>query len=168
MNTKRWSKTIAFVAASLLAVIVGISGCGPTMTSPPTTATAIPTSTLTSTPVPPTTIPTPLPTLSLDETSAKDFVIKDFDAVHAPVNDDANKYLIFGNIPVSKPAANLPPELAVFLGRWEGYNYAPSVKKDQKIVMVIQEITAQEGQAFGWVGINLQYPTYIQDLHFRV
>ena len=46
-----------------------------------------------------------------------------------------------------------PPELAAFLGRWEGYNYSPPVKKDWKFVLVIQEITAQGGKAlFAWAG----------------
>ena len=34
--------------------------------------------------------------------------------------------------------------------------------------MVIQEITAQGGKAFGWVGANLQYPALFSELHFRV
>jgi predicted esterase len=162
MNTNQWIKTIGFMTASLLAVSFVISGCEPTLTPlPVSTATLLPSST-------PTTAPTPLPTLSLDETSAKEFVITDFDAVHSPVNGDANKYLIFGNIPVSKPAADLAPELAVFLGRWEGYSYAPPVKKDTKVVMVIQEITAQGGKAFAWSGTNLQYPDLVGEIHFRV
>ena len=111
MNTQRWTRTVGFVTANLLAASLLISGCGPTPTA-----------------VPPTAAPTPLPTLSLDETYAKEFVITDFDAVHAPVNGDANKYLILGNLPVSKSAVDLPPELAVLLGRWEGYSYAPPVK----------------------------------------
>jgi hypothetical protein len=75
-------------------------------------------------------------------------VVTDFDAVHSPVNGDPNKHLIFGNLPVSKPAADLPPDLAAFLGRWEGYSYAPPVKKDRKFVLVIPEITSQEN--LGW------------------
>jgi predicted esterase len=88
--------------------------------------------------------------------------------VHSPVNGDANQYLIFGNISVSRPATDLPPELAVFLGRWEGYSYAPPVKKDRKLVLVIQEITAQGGKAVGWSGTNLQYPDRVGEVHFRV
>jgi predicted esterase len=160
MNTNQWIKTIGFITASLLAAGLVISGCGPTLTPlPVSTATLPPTSTP---------VPTPLPTLSLDETSAKEFVITDFDAVHSPVNGDANEHLIFGNIPVSKPAANLPPELAVFLGRWEGYDYSPPVKKDRKVVLVIQEITAQGGRAFGWSGTNLQFPDTVGEINFRV
>ncbi|HEX2997923.1 MAG TPA: hypothetical protein VHP14_24075, partial [Anaerolineales bacterium] len=91
--------------------------------------------------------------------STENFMISDFDAVHAPVGQDANEYLIFGNLPVPSPAANLPSELAVFIGRWEGYDYSPPVKKDYKLVLVIQEITAQGGKAFLWMGTNLQYPS---------
>ena len=58
---------------------------------------------------------------STEQTSGKDIAASAFDTLHSPVNGDADKYLIFGNTPVSKPAADLPPELAVFLGRWEGY-----------------------------------------------
>ena len=156
MDTKRWVAS-ALEIAGLFAVLLSLAGCRPVQAPG-----------LTPTPVPPTAAPTPLPTLSLDETSAKEFVITDFDAVHSPVDGDANKYLILGNLPVSKPAADLPAELAVFLGRWEGYSYAPPVKKDQKAVLVIQEITAQGGKAVGWGGTNLQYPDQVGDLHFRV
>jgi predicted esterase len=151
MNTKRLGISITCAMAGLFVMSLIFSACGAT----PPPVTPIPT-------------PTPIPTLSLDETSAKESVIEDFDAVHAPVNGDANQYLIFGNLPVSKPAADLPPELAVFLGRWEGYNYSPPVKKDRKLVLVIQEITAQGGTVFGWSGTNLQYPDVIGEIHFRV
>ncbi len=116
----------------------------------------------------PTATPTPLPTRSLEETSMDDFVIEDFDAVHAPVNGDTNEYLIFGNAPISKPAADLPPELAALPGRWEGYSYGPPVKKDWKFVLVIQEITALGGKALLWTGANLQYPRWIKEIEFRV
>ncbi len=84
------------------------------------------------------------------------------------MNGDANQYLILGSLPISKPAADLPPELAAFLGRWEGYSYAPPVKKDNKIVLAIQEITAQGGTAKGWWGTNLQYPGLVGETRFRV
>jgi predicted esterase len=113
-------------------------------------------------------MPVSIPTLSLDETYIKEFTIKDFDAAHAPVNGDANQYLILGSLPVSKPPAELPPELAAFLGRWEGYSYSLPIKKDRKIVLVIQEISTQGGMAFGWSGTNLQYPDLVGEVHFRV
>jgi predicted esterase len=97
-----------------------------------------------------------------------DFVIKDFGRVHSQVNGDANEYLIYGNVPILPPAANLPHELASFLGRWEGYSYGPPVKKDWKFVLVIQEITAQNGKALLWTGTNLQYPDWVKEIQFRV
>jgi hypothetical protein len=112
--------------------------------------------------------PTPLPTLSLEDTYAEEYVITDFGAVHSPVDGDANRHLIFGNLPVSSPAADLPPELAVFLGRWEGYVNVPPVKKDRKLVLVIQEINALEGKAIGYSGTNLQYPERLGEIRFRV
>ena len=135
-----------------------LTACGGTPASPGSTLASVPP---TSTPtLVPRTAPMPIPTLSLDETAAtlKEFVVADFDAVHSQVNGDTNKYLIFGNLPVSKSAADLPPDLAAFLGRWEGYSYAPPVKKDRKFVLVIPEITRQGGQLIGWSGTNLQFP----------
>ncbi len=157
MNTKRRVAPSVLEMVVLFAVLLSLAGCGSEQESG-----------LTPTPVPSTTAPTPLPTLSLDETSAKAFEVTNFDAVHSPVTGDANKYLILGNVPVSKPAADLPPELAVFLGRWEGYSYAPPVKKERKVVLVVQEITAQGGKAVTWSGTNLQYPDVIAEIHFRV
>jgi len=145
----------------LLAILLILAGCGPGQVP-----------VLTPTVVQPTPMPiptlTPFPTLSLDQTFAKELATSDFDSLHSPVNGDTNQYLIFGKLPVSKPAADLPAELAVFLGRWEGYSYAPPVKKDQKAVLVIQEITVQGGKAAGWGGTNLQYPDTIGEIHFRV
>ena len=66
------------------------------------------------------------------------YLVSDFGAIHAPVAGDTNKALIFGNIPVLKPAADLAPELTAFLGRWEGYDTSGPVKNDTKIVIVIQ------------------------------
>ena len=91
-----------------------------------------------------------------------------FETVHSLVNNDPNTYLIFGKIPISQAAQGLSPELAAFLGRWEGYDYSPPVKKDYKIVLVIQDISTQGGKAFLWLGTNLQYPSSIQEIHFRV
>jgi predicted esterase len=157
MERKRRSIAIGFgILAGLAAVCLAVSGCKRTATSSPT-ATPLPTST-----------PTPPPTNSPVETSVEDFVIEDFDAVHAPVGSDENAHLILGNIPISTPAADLAPELAAFLGRWEGYSYAPPVKKDWKFVIVVQEITAQGGKAFLWAGTNLQYPDWVKQVRFRV
>jgi predicted esterase len=63
---------------------------------------------------------------------------------------------------------DLPPDLAVFLGRWEGYSYIPPVKKDRKFVLVIPEITRQGGKLIGWSATNLQFPERVGELNFRV
>jgi predicted esterase len=148
MNTVRQVTTIGLTLAGLIVVLLGLTDCR----SEPVLEPAL----------------TPLPTLTIDETSMKQYEVTDFDAAHSPVNGDANEFLIFGNLPVSEPAADLPPELAAFLGRWEGYSYAPPVKKDRKIVLVIQEVTAQWGKAITWSGTNLQYPDIVAEVYFRV
>ncbi len=172
VTSRSWLPAGALQLVLCLALLFGPAGCRPApvpaAAPPPVTPTGTAAPAPAATPVPPAATPAPLPTLALEETSARDFAIADFAAAHAPVEGDANKFLIYGNLPVSRPAAGLPPELAVFLGRWEGYGDTESVKKDQKVVMVVQEITAQGGRAFGWAGANLQYPTYVQDLRFRV
>ena len=172
MNTQRQIAFLIFLTAGLLAASLSLPGCGsgltPTPPPPPSTASPIPTSMLTSTPIPPTITPTPLPTYSPEETSMKDWAISNFEAAHSPVNGDTNEHLIFGAIPVSQTAQNLAPELAAFLGRWEGYSYGPPVKKDWKFVLVIQEITARGGKAFLWTSTNLQYPYWVMEIQFRV
>src|SRR5512147_2559968 len=103
MNTKRMGNSIAFAITGLFVLSLIISACEM---------------------APAASGPTAIPTLSIDQTYAKEFVIEDFDAVHSPVNGDANEHLILGNLKVTQPAADLPPELAAFLGRWEGYNFS--------------------------------------------
>ncbi len=105
---------------------------------------------------------------SVVETSWKDYLNTNFSAVHLSVNGDANEHLIFGAIPISQPAQNLSPELAAFLGRWEGYDYSPPVKKDNKGILVIREITPQGGTAFLWAGANLQFPFWVKEIKFKV
>ncbi len=176
MTTRRSARSYAAVSAAAHAatralalacscgLIVGLAACGPG-TSP--ASTLIPP---TGTPATPTPTPAAAPTtpLALEQTSVKPFAIPDFDAVHAPVAGDPNRFLIYGKIPVEPPAPDLPPELAAFLGRWEGYGDNPGVKKDMKIVTVLQSITEQDGWSFGWGGTNLQYPSFTQKVHFRV
>jgi predicted esterase len=120
------------------------------------------------TPVPPTRAPTPVPTLSLDQTSADELDISDFAALHSPVAGDSNKFLILGNVPVSMRAPDLPARLAAFLGRWEGYFGGTPVKHDRKVVLVVQDITPLGGTAVGWSGTNLQFPDANRVIHFRV
>jgi predicted esterase len=100
-------------------------------------------------------------------TSMKDFTITDFKSTHAPVSGETNKYLILGNISVT-PLANHSPDLNAFLGRWEGYGYGPPVKKDWKFVLVIKSITPTGGYAVLWGGTNLQYPSLIKEIRFKV
>ncbi len=155
--------------AGLLAVVFAVSGCGAVPGVEPTSPPPILTPTTEPTTAPtPTITPTPALALVLEETSMEDLVIDGFDAVHSPVNRDDNEHLIFGNIPVSTPPADISPDLAAFLGRWEGYGYGPPVKKDWKFVLVVQEIDEQEGNAVLWAGTNLQYPYWVQEVHFRV
>lgn len=158
MNSNGWPVMVRIITSGLLAALLWLAACTPGHMPGPAPAAK------------PMIFPTAAPTLSLEQTTAKEFVISDqnFDAVHSPVNGDANKYLILGNLPVSKPAADLAPGLAAFLGRWEGYINAAPVKKDRKMVLVIQEINAQEGKAIGWSGKNLQFPDRIGEIHFRV
>jgi predicted esterase len=151
MKAEQWTRTIGFAVAGLVAMSLPLSGCKPASTPEPTSA--------------PTPLPTDSPTV---ETSMEDFVIDDFDAVHAPIGGDENEYVVLGNIPISQPVAALSPELAAFLGRWEGYGYGPPVKKDWKFVLVVQEITPRGGKAFTWAGTSLQYPTLVSEIQFRV
>ncbi len=170
MNLQHGYITLGFVMLGLFAASVAITGCGsgqrlePTST-PMLTMTSIPMST--PTPVLPTAtfIASAVPAV---EPGWKYFPIPDFSAVHSPINGDANEHLIFGAIPISQPAQNLAPELAAFLGRWEGYDYSPPVKKDNKGVLVIQEITPQGGRAFLWGATTLQFPFWVKEIRFSV
>ncbi len=139
--------------AGLCSLLLALLGCQPAPASG-TTLTAVQ--------------PTLAATLSLRDTYAAELDASDFEAMHSPVDGDANEYLIFGNVPVLTPAADLPAEWTVFLGRWEGYNYGPPVKKDHKVVLVIQEMTEQGGRLVAWAGTNLQYPDMLYEIHFRV
>ena len=174
-NTHRLSRA-GLILAGLFVLSLSLASCEAKQAAEPTATPVLPATAPTERPtIPPaatapqpTPPPTPVPTLSLEDTYAKEYVITDFDLAHSPVDGDANKYLIFGNLPVSKPAADLPPGLGDFLGRWEGYVDAPPVKNDRKLVLVIQEIDAREGKAIGYSGTNLQYPDRIGEVHFRV
>ncbi len=113
---------------------------------------------------------TPQPALSIDDTEVTLFQTtkSDFDLRHAPVEGDPNKFLILGGEQVETAAADLDPRLAAFLGRWEGYLYAPPVNKDRKLILVVQEINAEDGKAVGMSGTNLQYLDANGEIHFRV
>lgn len=163
----------------ILATCLCLSGClaerAPVSVASPSPAfkiTTIASGTPTRIRILPTTAQLPVtPTLtekSVAETGWKDFIIGDFEAVHSPVNGDANEHLIFGAIPVSAPAENLAPGLARMLGRWEGYDYNPPVKKDNKGVLVIQQIDNRGGKAYLYAASILQYPTWVKQINFRV
>jgi len=164
---------------SWLVIILLAAGCisKPTPTPTPellptSTGLSTPTELPTQTPVPPTA--TLVPTLpasteqDLSKTVWKDFIITDFNAVHSPVSGDANEHLIFGKIPILPLAKDLTPNLASFLGRWEGYDYGPPAKKDTKGVLVIQEITNQGGKGYLWAASTLQYPFWVKEFQFKV
>jgi dienelactone hydrolase len=98
----------------------------------------------------------------------KDFAIQDFAKVHSEVAGDANRGLILGAIPISSPARDLPSELAAFLGRWEGFDLSPPVKKDIKGVLVVSEINPRGGKAFLYACNNLQFPFWVKEIEFEV
>jgi dienelactone hydrolase len=176
MRERSWAIILGAATMTFLSVGLGTFGCGPgrqvetlpavkpVSTNPEgqasrraPTSTALPGATN----APETIVP-------LSDTFWKDLVIADFSAVHAPVNGSANEHLIFGNIAVSPPKEDLPPELVAFLGRWEGYDLSPPAKKDNKGVLVVQQINPQGGKAFLWAGSMLQYPFWVKDVTFRV
>jgi predicted esterase len=148
MKRNHFTQTIIGTVCFAPLIMLGLSGCGE--------------------PAPSATAPAPDATRTLKETSWKDFPIADFDAVHSPIPNDAYGRLIFGAVPVSDPPAGLAPELAVFLGRWEGYDYSPPVKKDHKAVLLVREISPLGGKAYMWTGTNLQYPYWVKEIEFRV
>jgi predicted peptidase len=158
--TRRSTISMILNLAALCLIFLGTAGCGPVQTPSPTA---------TPQPTPQSTLqPTRQPTLSLADTKLTQFPVNDFGAVHQAASDDPNKFLIFGNIPVDKPSADLPPEMAVYLGRWEGYgNFAP-VKNDTKVVLVIQHISATGGKLYVYSGTNLQYPQVVGTIDFRI
>jgi len=92
----------------------------------------------------------------------------EFAAVHSPVDGDDNQHLIFGNLRVTPPADELPPELAAFLGRWEGSELAPPDAIATKAVLFVEKIDNQGGKAYLWAGNELQYPFYVKEIRFRV
>ena len=154
MNAKR-RLTVGLPVAAVLMASLLLSACGATLTP-------------TATPLRPTGAPVAFATLTLDQASAENLDLSNFDALHSPVAGDPNKFLILGNVPVAERAPDLPTNLAAFLGRWEGYIGGTPVKHDRKIVIVVQNITLHGGTAVGWSGTNLQFPDWNQVVNFRV
>ena len=140
----------------LIAVALGAAACGSTPDPGAPGQTAIPTASAAPS------------EMSLFETGVQPFEVVDFDAVHQPVDAGGNAALIFGALPVTPAATGTPPELAAFLGRWEGYGYGPPIRRDWRYVLAITEITPRDGRGFIWAGTNTQYPSRIEQVRFRV
>jgi predicted esterase len=109
-----------------------------------------------------------LPPMTLFDTGARPFEVVDFAAVHRPVDAGGNASLIFGALPVTPVATGTAPEVAAFLGRWEGYGDGPPIKRDWRYVVAVTTITPRDGTAFIWAGTNTQFPSRIEQVHFRV
>jgi predicted esterase len=179
MKNKKRKVTPFMIKAGILATCLCLGGCAAGQAVLPATS-SLPavdiTPTVSKTPprtlIPPTinlVSATPrLAEMSVAETGWKDFIVGDFEAVHSPVNGDANEHLIFGAIPVSAPAQDLAPRLVKMLGRWEGYDYNPPVMKDNKFVLVIGQIDDRGGMALLYAASILQSPTLVKQIHFRV
>jgi pimeloyl-ACP methyl ester carboxylesterase len=151
MKTLKQSSSVIFIIF-LLSLL--LPACGPAAAPSASTA-AKPT------------VPAVQPTLAIEDTSIAEFAVPSFASVHKPVDGDPNKGLILGNIVIKPAAPDLPADLAPFLGRWEGFNFAPPIKKDRKDVIAIQEVTPSGGTAYAWSGTNLQFPDIVQEIHFR-
>jgi hypothetical protein len=91
-----------------------------------------------------------------------------FDRVHTPVGGDGDAFLIFGKLRKPVPEKGLPPSLAALLGRWEGFDFGPPVRKDWKYAMFISRISDQGGTAYFWGGTSLQFPSCVRELDFHV
>ena len=111
------------------------------------------------------------PALTTDnplEASWKNFYTPDFTAIHQPLESGNNEFLIFGNLDVSLPAENTSKALAAFLGRWEGVEIGPYGETGIQLVLMVSQITPQDGTAYLWAGTDLQYPFFIKEIHFQV
>jgi len=128
---------------------------------PPTQAPILPSPTFQS-------IAPALTTENPTEASWKDFYTPDFAAVHQPMDSENNEFLIFGNLDVSPPTENTSEALAAFLGRWEGVEIGPYGDTGTQLVMLVSQITPQDGIAYLWAGTDLQYPFFIKEIQFRV
>ena len=91
-----------------------------------------------------------------------------FDGYHSQTEVDANAYLLLGAVPFSEPTPALPPGLAAFLGRWEGYDLSLPVARDIKIALVVTSIDDSGGTAVMWAGTDLQVPTDFREIRFAV
>ncbi len=101
------------------------------------------------------------------EASWKNFYTPDFTAVHQPLDSENNEFLIFGNLDVSPPTENTSKALAAFLGRWEGVEIGPYGDTGTQLVLLVSQITPQDGIAYLWAGTDLQYPFFIKEIQFQ-
>jgi formylglycine-generating enzyme required for sulfatase activity len=105
--------------------------------------------------------PTPAPTPPTSVASASELPIAEAAAYHERSSADANELLVFGAAIAPRPDPALDPRLAVFLGRWEGYDLGPPVARDLKIVLAVTRIGHEGGEGLVWAGANLQYPSAV-------
>lgn len=102
------------------------------------------------------------------QTAPVNVAAADFDKIHAATDDDANKFLILGNVKAEQPSKDLPDDLRPFLGRWEGYNTNLPAKKDLKIALAIRSIGNKSAEGVIYYGYNFQYPTGVKKIFFKV
>lgn len=151
MKSRRLAWFIGSLAAMLSVTSLYLVGCNPGKPAAiPVTPSPSPTSTILAshTPIIPPTNSEEMPATaspasssnSLLDTSWKDFTITDFGNVHASLDQDANQHLIFGGLQVSPSTANLSPDLAAFLGRWEGPETVPEGYAPSQAVLFVQQI----------------------------
>ena len=97
-------------------------------------------------------------------TGSRDLIAGHIDDLHSPLEEDGNKRLIFGAVPVSKPGGRVDSELAAMAGRWEGYD----AKTATKLVFVVLDINNSFGNAYWYAAQNLQYPREVKEINFQV
>lgn len=103
-----------------------------------------------------------------NKTDPSDVPAADFDQIHAVTPEDTNRFLILGKVKVESPSTGLSKDLQPFLGRWEGFNTNPPAKNDLKVALVVRSIKNNSGDGVIYYGYNLQYPTSIKSIHFKV
>jgi formylglycine-generating enzyme required for sulfatase activity/predicted esterase len=106
-------------------------------------------------------VPAPAPLPAISAASASALSSEEAAAFREVRSSDGNEFLIFGAAKAPKPDPRLDASLSVFLGRWEGYDFAPPVARDLKIVLAIQRMASEGGEGLLWAGTNLQYPAAV-------
>jgi len=103
-----------------------------------------------------------------NKTDPSDVPAADFDKIHAVTPDNSNKFLILGKVKVESPSTGVSKDLQPFLGRWEGFNTNPPARNDLKVALVVRSINNNSGDGAIYYGYNLQYPTSVKSIHFKV